>query len=136
MIQSRPNMKERIKLGDPKEPTAKDLADLGQEIAKMPSVGDLSGLKDLGDDVIIYCKSIPDLPFNTLEQDLEIGKKLFELRNLPPNEETKELLKETEEKLILPCLRFVVSRAKVYFRPEIDLLDLIQSGNEGLIKAV
>lgn len=43
---------------------------------------------------------------------------------------------EARKALVLHNLRFVITQAKKYQAPGIDFVDLIQAGNEGLIKAV
>lgn len=44
--------------------------------------------------------------------------------------------KEAREKLIHSCLRFVVTIAKQYQNKGVDLMDLIEAGNMGLIRAI
>ena len=64
--------------------------------------------------------------------------------SLPSREEEQEWFMEYEQqkskkafdKIIKHHLRFVVSLAKRYKAPGLDLLDLIQEGNLGLIKAM
>lgn len=104
------------------------------------------------DEVELYRKSIPEVPYNTLEQDIQLGmavdlgkkakKKLLEeglaegLRS-----ELENSVKAGEEAisgLVIPCLPLVVSEAahaKRRTNTSIDFIDLIQEGNRGLTEA-
>ncbi|MFH1415857.1 MAG: RNA polymerase sigma factor RpoD/SigA [Elusimicrobiota bacterium] len=57
-----------------------------------------------------------------------------EMKKLVPRLRRKE--KKARERMIKGNLRFVVSIAKRYYRPGVDLCDLIEAGNIGLIAAV
>jgi len=76
------------------------------------------------DPVRLYLKEIGKIPLLTPEEEIKIGK-----QTLKGNEEAKQKLSETN-------LRLVVSIAKKYIGRGMALLDLIQEGNMGLIKAV
>lgn len=70
-----------------------------------------------------YLKDISRIPLLTPEQEKEIGAK------------AKLGDRKAIDKLVTSNLRFVVSVAKQYQGQGIDLIDLISSGNEGLIEA-
>lgn len=70
-----------------------------------------------------YLKDVNRYPLLTVDQEKELGKKI------------KTGDKEALNKLVTSNLRFVISVAKQYQGQGIDLIDLIQEGNEGLIEA-
>ncbi len=70
-----------------------------------------------------YLKDVNKYPLLTVEEEKELGKK------------AKSGDKEALNKLIVSNLRFVISVAKQYQGQGLDLIDLIQYGNEGLIEA-
>ncbi|MGI6642055.1 MAG: RNA polymerase sigma factor RpoD [Limnochordia bacterium] len=79
---------------------------------------------DIDDPVRMYLKEIGRVPLLTAEQEIEYAKRIEE-----GDEEAKRRLAEAN-------LRLVVSIAKRYVGRGMQLLDLIQEGNLGLIKAV
>ena len=87
---------------------------------------DLSVPEGVGTDdpVRMYLKEIGQIPLLTPEEELELAKRMSE-----GDEGAKEKLAEAN-------LRLVVSIAKRYAGRGMQLLDLIQEGNLGLIKAV
>lgn len=70
-----------------------------------------------------YLKDVAKIPLLTPEQEKEIGAR------------AKLGDKKAIDKLVTSNLRFVISVAKQYQGQGIDLIDLISSGNEGLIEA-
>jgi len=70
-----------------------------------------------------YLKDVNRYPLLTVDEEKELGKKI------------KEGDKNAFNKLVTSNLRFVISVAKQYQGQGIDLIDLIQEGNEGLIEA-
>ena len=70
-----------------------------------------------------YLKNVNKYPLLSVDDEKKLGKKI------------KEGDKKALEKLIVSNLRFVISVAKQYQGQGIDLIDLIQYGNEGLIEA-
>lgn len=78
----------------------------------------------IDDPIRMYLKEIGKVPLLSLEEEVELAKKI-ELGD----EEAKSKLAEAN-------LRLVVSIAKKYMGRGMSLLDLIQEGNLGLIKAV
>ena len=70
-----------------------------------------------------YFSSITKYPIYSAEEQIELAKKM------------KNGDEKAREKLINSNLRFVVTCAKKYVGQGVPLIDLIQSGNEGLISA-
>ena len=80
-------------------------------------------LPNLDDSMKIYLKEIGKIPLLSKQEELEIAKRISE-----GDEEAKQILIESN-------LRLVVSIARKYARKEMPILDLIQEGTLGLIKA-
>ncbi len=78
----------------------------------------------VSDPVRMYLKEIGRIPLLNFNQEIELAKKV---------EEGDEAAKQM---LINSNLRLVVSIAKKYIGRGLSLLDLIQEGNQGLIRAV
>ena len=76
------------------------------------------------DPVKAYLKEIGNVPLLSLKDEIELAKKIEE-----GDEAARKILSEAN-------LRLVVSIAKRYMGRGLSLLDLIQEGNLGLIKAV
>lgn len=85
------------------------------------SLQESSGMED---PVKMYLKEIGKVPLLTMEEEIELAKRIED-----GDEKAKQLLAESN-------LRLVVSIAKHYVGRGMQLLDLIQEGNLGLIKAV
>ena len=79
---------------------------------------------NIEDNVRMYLKEIGKIPLLTWEDEIELSKKMEE-----GDEVAKQQLAEAN-------LRLVVSIAKKYVGRGMQLLDLIQEGNLGLMKAV
>ena len=92
--------------------------DLSLDEASMPK--NLS----INDPVRMYLKEIGRISLLSLEEELELSKRIEE-----GDEEAKSLLAESN-------VRLVVSIAKRYVGRNLSFLDLIQEGNIGLMKAV
>ena len=71
-----------------------------------------------------YFKSISKYPVYNSEEQIELAKKI------------KNGDEEAREKLITSNLRFVVTCAKKYVGQGVPLIDLINSGNEGLVQSI
>ncbi len=105
-------------------PTDSDL--LGVE-EPSPEAIDLDNLGDevnLTDPVRMYLKEIGKIDLLSAEEELELAKRIAD-----GDEEAKKRMVEAN-------LRLVVSVAKHYLGRGMQLLDLIQEGNMGLLKAV
>ncbi len=106
------------------EPDFEELEKVEKEMSA--DVSDMSVPEGIfvDDPVRLYLKEIGKIPLLTPEEEIKIGK-----QTLKGNEDAKQKLSETN-------LRLVVSIAKKYIGRGMALLDLIQEGNMGLIKAV
>jgi len=78
----------------------------------------------VSDPVRMYLKEIGRIPLLTFEQEISLAKRVEK-----SDEEAKNILVNSN-------LRLVVSIAKKYVGRGLTLLDLIQEGNQGLIRAV
>lgn len=78
----------------------------------------------ISDPVRMYLKEIGRIPLLTFDEEIELAKRV---------EKGDRMAKQ---KLITSNLRLVVSIAKKYVGRGLTLLDLIQEGNQGLIRAV
>ena len=99
------------------------------ELEAAPTEEELARYDDLGegrldDPVRMYLKEIGKIKLLTPEEELETAKRMAE-----GDEEARKRMSEAN-------LRLVVSIAKRYVGRGMQLLDLIQEGNLGLIKAV
>ncbi|MCK5672919.1 MAG: sigma-70 family RNA polymerase sigma factor [Spirochaetales bacterium] len=100
------------------------------------------------DPLALYLKQISKYPLLSKEEELDLGEKIqnlkIEIFNLEKNldknivglKEIKEEYNKLREQMITSNLRLVVSIAKKYQYRGLNLLDLIDEGNIGLIEAV
>lgn len=113
------------------------ISDQEEEMLILPSEEEFDSEEDLGkidlsvpegvgvdDPVRMYLKEIGQIPLLSSEEEVELARRMSE-----GDEAAKEKLAEAN-------LRLVVSIAKRYAGRGMQLLDLIQEGNLGLIKAV
>ncbi len=99
-----------------------DLADVEAEDLVDPV--DLAAEYNLDDPVRMYLKEIGQVKLLSAEEEVELAKRIAE-----GDQEAKNKLTEAN-------LRLVVSIAKKYSGRGLHILDLIQEGNTGLIRAV
>ena len=99
-----------------------DLADMDEEDLIDPV--DLAAEYNLDDPVCMYLKEIGQIKLLTAEEEVELAKMVSEGSQYAKN------------KLTEANLRLVVSIAKKYSGRGLHILDLIQEGNTGLIRAV
>ena len=85
--------------------------------------GNSNNLVNLDDSMKIYLKEIGKIPLLSRQEELDIAKRICE-----GDEVAKKILVESN-------LRLVVSIARKYARKEMAMLDLIQEGTLGLIRA-
>lgn len=102
------------------------LLDIDEVTDEIPSPEDIiSSSSIISDDPVhLYLKEIGSFPLLSVEEELELAKRIEE-----GDEAAKQILAESN-------LRLVVSIAKRYVGRGLSFLDLIQEGNLGLIKAV
>ena len=103
------------------------IADEGLDTPEeLPSTEELAETSDarLDDPIRMYLKEIGKIKLLTPEEELEVAKKMAE-----GDEQARKRMSEAN-------LRLVVSIAKRYVGRGMQLLDLIQEGNLGLMKAV
>ena len=76
------------------------------------------------DPLRLYLKEAGEIPLLTKNEEIELAKRI-EMGDKP-----------AKDRMIQSNLRLVISIAKNYYTQDMDLLDLIQEGNTGLIRAV
>lgn len=88
-------------------------------------IQDTSYLDDVADDSVrLYLREIGKIPLLNAEEELELAQKVVAGD------------KRAKDKMAEANMRLVVSIAKRYVGRGLDLLDLIQEGNTGLLRAV
>lgn len=107
---------------DDMAPSEEDLELIEEE--KLVDTEEMSEVMSLNDPVRMYLKEIGKIPLLTSEEEMEVAKRLAEGDEAAHNT------------MVEANLRLVVSIAKRYVGRGLPLLDLIQEGNLGLIKAV
>jgi len=98
----------------------KPIEDLEKELAALTVLTEGT----ISDPVRMYLKEIGRVPLLNFEQEISLAKRV------------EKSDKEAKKILINSNLRLVVSIAKKYVGRGLTLLDLIQEGNQGLIRAV
>jgi RNA polymerase primary sigma factor len=89
------------------------------------SAGGDDYIKDIADDSVrLYLREIGKIPLLTSEQEISLAKRIE-----AGDKAAKDAMAEAN-------MRLVVSIAKKYIGRGLDLLDLIQEGNTGLLRAV
>lgn len=108
------------------EPDPKDISDAWAAEEEEPElVPGTSYLDDISDDSVrLYLREIGKIPLLTAEEELALAKKV-----VSGDKRAKDAMAEAN-------MRLVVSIAKRYVGRGLDLLDLIQEGNTGLLRAV
>src|SRR6266446_86032 len=109
------------------EPTKNEISDewAVEEEAEEILPEDTSYMDDIADDSVrLYLREIGKIPLLTAEEELTLAKKV------------KSGDKRAKDQMAEANMRLVVSIAKRYVGRGLDLLDLIQEGNTGLLRAV
>ena len=108
------------------EPTLDDMDD---EEAEDLTIDLNASYDDIADDSVkLYLREIGKIPLLSAEEEFELAQKVIH-----GNEKEK---KRARDKMAASNMRLVVSIAKRYSGRGLDLLDLIQEGNTGLLRAV
>ncbi len=141
--------------GEDQEPQLHDLRALEKEMEEEEDdepLNDLSNVFDAANDPVrMYLREIGQVPLLAAEDEVRLAKailkgteaeeKLSSNGSLPPDENTRlqhsiQQGIQARRSLAEANLRLVVSVAKRYMGRGMSLLDLIQEGNIGLLKAV
>lgn len=85
--------------------------------------------------LVSYLREISKTPLLSQEEEFKLAKTYSTGRSLHATEKQKKAATVARAKLIKANLRLVVSIARKYSTKGLDLLDLIQEGNLGLMKA-
>lgn len=112
-----------------KEPNIFELERLEEELSNSKD------LVNLSDPLSIYLKDIGQVKLLTREEEIELAKTVSMARD-STDEKVIKLGKEARDRLIVANLRLVVSIAKKYSYSNVPLMDIIQDGTMGLMKAV
>ena len=108
------------------EPT---LDDMDEEEAEDLTIDLNASYDDIADDSVkLYLREIGKITLLSAEEEFELAQKVIH-----GNEKEK---KRARDKMAESNMRLVVSIAKRYSGRGLDLLDLIQEGNTGLLRAV
>lgn len=107
---------------DDMAPSAEDLELVEEE--KLVNTDEMSEAMSINDPVRMYLKEIGKIPLLTSQEEINLAQRMA------AGDE------EAHNKMVEANLRLVVSIAKRYVGRGLPLLDLIQEGNLGLIKAV
>ena len=112
-------------VSDDEEPTEESLLEFDEEPDFSLTDNDSALTTAMSDDPVkLYLKEIGNYPLLSIEEEIELAKRIEE-----GDSSAKQKLAESN-------LRLVVSIAKRYVGRGLSFLDLIQEGNLGLIKAV
>lgn len=110
-----------------KDVSGKTLSDewIAEDDEDIEPIKDTRYLDDVADDSVrLYLREIGKIPLLTAEEELELAHKVVAGD------------KRAKDKMAEANMRLVVSIAKRYVGRGLDLLDLIQEGNTGLLRAV
>jgi RNA polymerase primary sigma factor len=104
----------------------KDADGKWEEVVEEPTVVESDDyVKDIADDSVrLYLREIGRVPLLTAAEEIELAKRI------------EKGDKRAKDKMVEANLRLVVSIAKKYIGRGLDLLDLIQEGSSGLLRAV
>jgi RNA polymerase primary sigma factor len=118
---------EEVEIVPAAEPTIESLSDewVAEDDEEVVVAADTSYIDDIADDSVrLYLREIGKIPLLTSEQELALAQRV-----VAGEKKAKDQMAEAN-------MRLVVSIAKRYVGRGLDLLDLIQEGNTGLLRAV
>ena len=120
---------EEVTIIAPDEPRVEDIAEsdawVKEDDPEEVVAEDTSYIDDIADDSVrLYLREIGKIPLLTAEEELALAQKV-----VSGDKRAKDAMAEAN-------MRLVVSIAKRYVGRGLDLLDLIQEGNTGLLRAV
>jgi RNA polymerase primary sigma factor len=118
---------EEIEIVPAAEPSIEHLSDewVAEDEEEEVVVEDTSYIDDIADDSVrLYLREIGKIPLLTSEEELALAQRV-----VAGEKKAKDQMAEAN-------MRLVVSIAKRYVGRGLDLLDLIQEGNTGLLRAV
>lgn len=119
---------ERLELNNEKEPSDLELKQIENYLLKSK---DIHSSDSLG----IYLNDIGQVKLLTREEEIELANAITNAhRSIDANAIMQG--KNARDRLILANMRLVVSIAKKYAYSNLELMDLIQDGSMGLMKAV
>jgi RNA polymerase primary sigma factor len=114
-----------VEIVEAAEPLPADLDEWAVEEEEELIPDDKAYMDDIADDSVrLYLREIGKIPLLTSEEELALAKKVVK-----GDKRAKDAMAEAN-------MRLVVSIAKRYVGRGLDLLDLIQEGNTGLLRAV
>ncbi|RJP69986.1 MAG: RNA polymerase sigma factor RpoD/SigA [Candidatus Abyssobacteria bacterium SURF_17] len=115
------------------EDTEPDSDDVSEETEEEEPAEPVAGSHMPGEDLLrLYFRDIGRIPLLSEHEVIELAKGLEHARK----KKNKAAMRKIKEKLVSANLRLVVSIAKKFSGCGMPLLDLIQAGNTGLMKAV
>ncbi len=124
MMQDKDDILNSSSLMDQEEPGMGDLAD-EEELSDEELAITVDNVDAFADDSVrLYLREIGKIPLLTPEEEAKLARKVIKGD------------KKAKDKLAEANMRLVVSIAKRYSGRGLDLLDLIQEGNTGLLRAV
>jgi RNA polymerase primary sigma factor len=109
------------------EPNVEEFSDewAAEEGEEEPLVDEQVYIDDIADDSVrLYLREIGKIPLLNAEEELDLARRVVDGD------------KKAKDKMAEANMRLVVSIAKRYVGRGLDLLDLIQEGNTGLLRAV
>lgn len=134
------NIEAKVFIEEPSDssPTAKPVYDILNEalIDSSDPINKEQGSQKTQNALISYLKDISKTPLLKSEEEFKLAKTYSEGKDINATMKQKKAAEVARQKLIRANLRLVVSVARKYHTPGLDLLDLIQEGNLGLIKAL